>query len=81
MTVFLLQFYKATVTDGVGKMIPAMYPNIPGIKGFQVFELFEVEQNKNRDDFTVRQGEFALPASFAAVFWEEVPALPGQKSG
>jgi hypothetical protein len=60
------------VTDGVGKMIPAMYLNIPGIKGFQVSELFEVEENKNRDYFAVRHREFALPASFAAVFWEEV---------
>jgi hypothetical protein len=68
----LLQFHEAAVTDGVGKMIPAMYLNIPGIKGFQVSEVFQVKHNKNRDDFAVRHGEFALPASFAAVFWKEV---------
>jgi hypothetical protein len=76
---FLLQFHEAIVTDGVGKMIPAMYLNIPGIKGFYVSEVFDAEQNKNRDDFAVRHCEFALTASFAAVFWEDVPCITGSK--
>jgi hypothetical protein len=69
---FLLQFHKTAVADRTGKIIPAMYLNILRIKGFQVSELFEMKEDKNGDYLTVGQGEFAVSASFAAVFFEGV---------
>jgi hypothetical protein len=50
-----------------------VYLNVLSIKGFRVSELFEVEQDKNGDYLTVGHGEFAVPALFAAVFFEDVP--------
>jgi hypothetical protein len=70
---FLLQFHKTVVADGMGKIIPAMYLNILRIKGFQVSELFEMKEDKNGDCLAVGQGEFAVPASFAAVFLKGMP--------
>jgi hypothetical protein len=69
---FLLQFHEPAVADRMRKIIPAVYLNVPGIKGFQVPELFEVKEDKNGDYLTVGQDEFAVPASFATVFLEDV---------
>jgi hypothetical protein len=70
---FLLQFHEPAVADGTGKIIPAVNLNVLRIKGFQISELFEMEQDKNGDCLAVGQGEFAVPASFAAVFLKGMP--------